>query len=188
MSSPEVLKPSGEHGVEAQNAAGERLKELQENLEKKSEQKENRGERAAEARKATEAVFAKEAGKERSQGGEPSAPSLAHASKKQRQASYQRTMRQIQSEMSGAERTFSKIIHNRAIEKTSDVIGSTVARPNAILSGSVCATFLTLAVFLVARYYGYPLSGFESIGAFIAGWVIGVLYDYFQILFTGKVS
>jgi len=109
-------------------------------------------------------------------------------SKKERSASYKHHMKQLQTELSPTQRTFSKVIHNPIVEKTSDVVGSTIARPNAILSGAMVAFFLVLAVYVVSKFYGYTLSGFESIGAFIIGWVIGLLYDFFKVMITGKTS
>src|SRR5664279_595347 len=107
-------------------------------------------------------------------------------SKSAREASYNATMNQVRGELSAPSRVFSKVIHNKAIEATSDALGNTVARPNAILSGAIVAFTLTLAVYLTAKYYGYPLSGFESIGSFIAGWIVGLLFDYFRVMVTGK--
>lgn len=107
-------------------------------------------------------------------------------SKREREASYQATMKQVRSELSAPSRAFSKIIHNDVVEKVSDVAGATIARPNAILSGAVAAFIITLGVYLVAKEYGYPLSGFESIAAFIVGWVAGLLFDYFRVMITGK--
>lgn len=186
MNSPEIYKPSVENNSEIQDTAGERLKELNEKLEKKSENKENQGEKLDSARKETDAVFSKESGKEQRNGGEPTNPTIVtHATKKQRQTSYDNTMKQIRSEMSTPARTFSKVIHSPVAEKTSDFIGATVARPNAILSGSVFALFATLGIYVTAKYYGYPLSGFETISAFILGWVVGVIYDYLQLMIRG---
>jgi hypothetical protein len=85
-----------------------------------------------------------------------------------------------------ASRAFSKVIHNPAIEKTSEVVGSTIARPNAILSGALFAFLITLLIYVVARANGYPLSGSETIAGFILGWVIGMLYDFFRVMITGK--
>lgn len=108
--------------------------------------------------------------------------------KAERAQSYKRTMTQIQSEMSAPSRTFSKVIHNKAIEKTSEIAGSTVARPNAILAGAVFAFIFTLATYLIAKHYGYQLSGYETIGSFTLGWIAGLLFDYFRIMITGKRS
>jgi len=107
-------------------------------------------------------------------------------SKKERSASYKQHMTHLQSELKPTQRAFSKVIHNPVVEKTSEVVGSTVARPNAILSGAVVAFFLVLAVYIVSKYYGYELSGFESIGAFIVGWILGLLYDFVKVMVTGK--
>lgn len=189
MSSPEILKSNGEHGVEAQNAAAERSKELLTQAERSVESSpEKQAEQAAEARAEAnkEALMSRESGGAESRRPTDSAPSLTHATKRQRNDSYERTMRQIQSEMNASSRTFSKVIHNKTVERVSDVIGSSAARPNAVLAGSVAATFVTLFVFVIAKQYGYQLSGFETIGTFVLGWSLGLVYDYALLLFPRK--
>lgn len=106
--------------------------------------------------------------------------------KTERAASYKRTMKQVQSEMNAPSRIFSKLVHSKFIEKTSDIVGSTIARPNAILSGAISGFVFTLAIYLFAKHYGYPLSGLESIAGFVVGWAVGLLYDYLRIEFTGR--
>lgn len=103
-----------------------------------------------------------------------------------RKASYKKIMKDTRSQMSAPSRTFSKLIHNQAVEKTSEAIGSTVARPYPMLTGAICSFLLTLGLYLWAKYAGYPLSGFETIGAFILGWIIGIIIDYTRIMVTGK--
>lgn len=103
-----------------------------------------------------------------------------------RKKAYNSIIKQTQSELSPASRTFSKIIHNPAIEKASEIAGSTVARPNAILSGAIFAFLITLGIYVIARANGYPLSGSETIAGFIAGWMLGILYDFFKVMITGK--
>lgn len=95
-------------------------------------------------------------------------------------------MESISSHLSPKEQSFSRFIHNKKVEKLSDVTGSTVARPNALLAGSIAAFLLVTAVYLVAKYYGYKLSGFETIGAFALGWVLGMIYDYVRLLIGNK--
>lgn len=104
----------------------------------------------------------------------------------ERHESYNATMQTVRQQMTPAKRVFSKAIHNRAVEATSEVVGKTIARPAAILSGSIAAFIITLAVYMIARYFGYPLSGSETIIAFAGGWLIGLLYDYFRVMITGK--
>jgi hypothetical protein len=101
-----------------------------------------------------------------------------HASSAQKNASYKTTMHAIQSEMRPSARIFSQLIHNPAVEKISSSIGSTLARPNAIVTGSTFAIIAVSSVYAIARTYGYPLSGSETIIAFAIGWVTGLIFDY----------
>lgn len=190
MGNPEILNPGGERGVESQAAAAERSKELLKQVEKSVENSpETKVERVGQARaEAKEALMSREAGgAEKRRTNADTTPSLPHASKKQRKDSYENTMRQIQSEMSKPSKTFSKVIHNKTVERVSETVGASVARPNAVLAGSMMATFLTLFVFIVAKQYGYRLSGFETIATFLLGWAIGLIYDYARLMFAKKV-
>lgn len=107
-------------------------------------------------------------------------------SRSERDESFTSTMNEVRTHMSAPSRTFSKVIHNKVVEKVSDTLGNTVARPNAILSGAVCAFILTLSVYLVAKNLAFELSGFESIGTFVLGWAIGLLYDFLRVMVTGR--
>ena len=49
--------------------------------------------------------------------------------KKDVEASYKKTLENVQDQLSAPSRAFSKVIHNPVVEKTSDAIGNTVARP-----------------------------------------------------------
>ena len=188
MGNPEILK-GNESTVEAQNAAAERSKELLKHSEKSVESNtENKAERLDHARREAKEVFSKEAGKESRRGGEPTFSSIHQATKKELESSYQATMEHIRGEMNSASRTFSKLIHAPAIEKTSELIGSSFARPNAVLAGSSTALVLVTLTYVVARTFGYQLSGFETIGAFILGWTLGIIYDYVRIMAFGHRS
>lgn len=118
----------------------------------------------------------------------PAVKRMGVSSKKQRAANFDKEMTSVRTHLTPTQRGFSKLIHNPTVEKTSEVIGSTIARPNAILAGGIVAFAAVLAVWLLAKHYGYVLSGFETIGAFIVGWVFGILYDFFRVMITGKKS
>lgn len=189
MGNPEIVAPNSERSPESRDAAAERSKELRTAAEQSGESTpEGRSERAAEARRAAhEALLGRESGgAEKRRAHSDVTPALGHASKRQRKDSYQATMKQIQSEMTTSSRTFSKVIHNKSVERLSDAVGASVARPNAVLAGSIMATFLTLFVFMVAKQYGYRLSGFETIGTFILGWSLGLIYDYARLMFSTR--
>lgn len=105
---------------------------------------------------------------------------------KDRDASFVATMSEVQTHMTPASRSFSRVIHNKTVEKVSETTAATIARPNAILSGAVMAFIVTLALYLIAKNLGYVLSGFETIGAFVFGWVLGIAFDFLKVMITGR--
>lgn len=158
----------------------ERLSNSPENtVEKRAENSQEAGKDALEVAKSAEKQQLKTEQ-------EASAPERGPINKLDRDQSYKKVMSETRQHMSPASRSFSKVIHNKAIEKTSETLGKTIARPNAILAGGVSAFILSLGVYLVARYFGYPLSGTETIAAFAIGWLIGILYDYLRVMITGR--
>lgn len=161
---PEILDRKAEK-------AGETSEEAEKNIEKAREEVNK------------EAISGREVsgGENKQKGDDSTAP--VHRSRKE---SYNHTMKTVRSEMSAPARAFSKVIHNPVVERTSEVVGSTVARPNAILSGSLCAALAVLGLYLVARHYGFALSGSETIAAFIIGWAIGIMFDLLRGMITGK--
>lgn len=190
MNNPEQFNSSAEYGAESQQAAGERGVELQKQQEKSAESSpEQHVERVESARHETEAVFSREASSER-KGHEPSgfARAVKKVTHQERLAAYRQTMSHIRSEMSTPARVFSKFIHQRNVERASGILGNTVARPNAVLSGSTSALVLVSALYVIAKLFGYPLSGFETIGAFVFGWIIGLSYDYARTMMTGRTQ
>lgn len=184
---------------DAQNERIENTPEIsQEHYERAAEAVENKaekgvenGEKQAERAKneALEQAISVESGSaERKKRETSAAPKKKHRniSRKEKDASFDRHMTSVRTHMTAPERTFSKFIHAKPVEATSEFVGSTIARPNAILAGAMVAFFAVLGVYLTAKYLGYPLSGFETIGAFIVGWILGILYDFFKVMITGK--
>lgn len=184
---PERLSPAAEKLAENAEAAGEQLEKLKNKVEAAGEHIDDSGERAEAARHdAIEALKGRDKSTERKAASDGAGPALPRITKAQRAASYRQSMRRIQAEMSPLQRNFSKVIHSPVIEKGSEVVSETFARPNAILAGSGTALVLVTAVYIIARTYGYPLSGFETIGAFTFGWIIGLTFDFVKVMVTGK--
>ena len=178
--------PEANELTEASQAANERLRDDRERaVDRLKKTEESKAEKAREnidkaiETKDREKTTETEAATERQ-------PKRQFRTKKTLDASFKTQMKDARREMSAPSRAFSKLIHNKAVEKTSEAIGSTVARPNAILSGSIAAFALTAGLYFWAKYVGYPLSGFETIGAFIIGWLVGMIIDFTRIMFTGK--
>jgi len=184
----ERINERGNERLSTPEVSAEHYERVAENYEQKSEAKVESAERQAQKAKheALEQAISVERGSSEHKKTPSSTTKRRGISKKERDASFHQRMKSVQKDMSTSERAFSKFIHVRPVEKASEVIGSTVARPNAILSGAVVAFVAVLVIYLTAKYFGYPLSGFETIGAFIVGWIIGLLYDFFRVMLTGK--
>lgn len=103
----------------------------------------------------------------------------------ERNQAFRTTMGQAQSHMNLPQRLLSRTLHSRAVSILSDSIGGTLARPIALLSGVLIAIVATASMYIAAKYYGYTLSGSEPIVAFGAGWVIGGIIEYTQVLLRG---
>jgi hypothetical protein len=176
-----------EVNTEALEKAGEEHRErLREDLERAKDHKEDLDEARHEALEKASSIEHEKKEEDKQREVSPAEKRKGPIGKAEREASFNTTMQEVQSQMSGPSRAFSKVIHNKTVEKVSEVAGDTIARPNAMLSGAIFAFLLTLAVYLVAKNLGYPLSGFETIGAFILGWVIGILYDFLKVMITGR--
>lgn len=189
MSDPERLK-NPENSVESSEAAKQQLEKLSNSPENSVELSPRDAEVLAERARteALESAISVEAGgAEKSQDKPTSKVSRKRSiSKQHKEESFKKQMKDVRSQMPPVSKAFSKVVHNKVIEKTSEVVGSTVARPNAILAGAFTSFILTLIVYVVAKNVGYKLSGFETIAAFAIGWLIGILYDYLRIIITGK--
>ncbi|HMH70561.1 MAG TPA: hypothetical protein VK502_04120 [Candidatus Saccharimonadales bacterium] len=189
---PEAINPGPEkrkEDIEAIERAGaERREQLREQFEQEKSH-EKTPEEVDTARHEVEKVThetEKKAELDKTRETSPAERRSSLHSKAERDASFNMTMDEVHTQMSAPSRAFSKIIHNKTVERVSDATAATIARPNAILSGAVFAFVLTLGVYLVAKNLGYPLSGFETIGAFVLGWIIGILYDFLKVMITGR--
>lgn len=175
-----------DHDVFKQSAS-EHLSRLREKFEKEDEAAATREKNIADVQaEAVKSAESQESAKYSEHA--KSSPQERHGpiTKQQLDRQFEHTMKYVREELPKSSRTFSKIIHNKPIEKASDFLSTTIARPNAMLAGAIGAFTLTLAIYIFAKTMGYRLSGFEPIAAFIIGWIIGQLYDYFKIMITGK--
>ncbi len=172
--------------AELEKAGAEHRERLREDLERAKEHKEDLDEARHEALEKASSIEREKKEDDKQREVSPAEKRKGPIGKAEREASFNATMKEVQSQMSGSSRAFSKVIHNKTVEKISEVAGDTIARPNAILSGAIFAFLLTLAVYLIAKNIGFQLSGFESIGTFLLGWVIGIVYDFLKVMITGR--
>jgi hypothetical protein len=184
MTTPEHFPDKPELSQEVEPKTAERQLERREKLPSGPEHERGREQEANEAR--IEAYKEAKAAAEHTADGHESEEPKTFIASAERDRSYRQTLNEVQRQMSAPSRAFSKVIHNKAVEKVSDIAGSTIGRPNAVLAGAICAFVLVLGLYVHARYSGYALSGSETIAAFIIGWLVGLLFDLLRGLFKGK--
>ncbi len=107
---------------------------------------------------------------------EPAAPA-SFVARVNHVVNYSQTMQSVQRHLSPVSQSFSKIIHSPVIETTSEVLEKTVLRPSVTNGALWTAAIVGLFFYLVARHYGYVLSGSELLLSLIAGGLIGGLLE-----------
>lgn len=88
---------------------------------------------------------------------------------------YAQTMASMQRQLSPLSRSFSKVIHAPIVEKTSEALENTVARPSLNVGATWTALIVGAVFYFTARHFGYTLSGSELLFSFIVGAALGLL-------------
>ncbi len=104
----------------------------------------------------------------------PKAKPAASYTKKEKAAVYKKEVKMVQAQLPRRSRTFSKVIHNPAVEKVSDVAGKTVLRPSALIGGSVVGLAAGITVYAIARYYNYGMPNWLLPILLLLGALLGV--------------
>jgi hypothetical protein len=97
--------------------------------------------------------------------------------KQEKKLAYKKQIKKVQSQLPRGSRAFSKVVHNPVIETISDATAKTIFRPSALIGGSVTGLVLGLIIYLVARYYGYPISTMTLVLLLIIGAILGVIVE-----------
>lgn len=192
MANPEIEKSSsaerGEKGPELRASKAELKRATQAEKEAAEKDLAARGEKAEKAiaaeqekTKETETVMKKErGGAERKKDKEPtSAPRVRPKpkTKQERDTVYKTEMKQVQAQLSPTARTFSKVIHNSAVEKVSDAAERTVMRPSALIGGATLGLILGAVVYFIARANNYLLGNLEIVALFLIGAAVGIVVE-----------
>jgi F0F1-type ATP synthase membrane subunit b/b' len=152
----------------------ERLQEHRENAAEKAG-KQHQHEQASVRHEVHEhAVPASEYSKPQSEKRQP----LPVNTKADKERGFNTIMHHARAQMSKPEQTFSKFIHAPVVEKTSEVLGKTVARPSGIAGAAIAACIGLLSVYSVAKYAGFQLSGSEMPFLLIIGFAAGLFIEW----------
>lgn len=98
--------------------------------------------------------------------------------KKDKKVAFDTIMHDVRTNMSKPEQTFSKLIHQPVVEKTSEIAGKTIARPSGIAGAALAACIGLLSIYSVARFAGFQLSGSEMPLLLALGFIAGMLAEF----------
>lgn len=173
--------PTPEHHRSAEHHADherKHLKELQEKAEKTTEASSDSIESIKRSIESTAL-----SGKEYSVGEKETKQSHTFGvTKHLKKDAYKRVLKKTQTHLSTPERTFSKAIHNPAVDKVSDVASKTVARPSGILFGGIGAFIGSLVVFYISKRSGFAYNYLLFLLIFIGGYLLGLIVELFYRL------
>jgi len=90
---------------------------------------------------------------------------------------FSRAMTRVRKKLSLPSRTFSKVIHVSTIDKSSEFISKTIARPSGMLAGSLLAFIGTSALLWVTKFNGYEYNYLVVIILFVGGMILGITVE-----------
>lgn len=104
--------------------------------------------------------------------------------RKEKEQTYKHTLHSVQRELpTRFTRSFSKVIHQPLIEKTSEITGKTIFRPSLMLGATIGALLGGSIFYLLAKRYGFPISGSEFLLFGLVGGVLGLAGEGLRYLF-----
>ncbi len=178
--SAEQIKSSTESGENGEKLAAE-LKEIA-SAEKANNLSETSAEKAPQS--SERAKEAREVIKQQEGEPEPANTSEAASNPASRihqvlnhRLNYAQTLASVQRKLNPISRNFSQVIHTPVVEKTSEALESTVARPSVLLGSTWTALIVGTIFYLTARHYGYTLSGSELLFSFVVGALLGLVLE-----------
>ena len=91
--------------------------------------------------------------------------------------SYHETMASVQTKLSPVSRSFSRVIHAPAVEKTSEALETTLMRPSVALGAVITAVIVGGIFYYFAHRYGYAMRGSELLASLVVGGVLGLAVE-----------
>ena len=177
MSAEKLSNHNSKESLKPHEVSKEHLEKLDTKLEKEIEQSGGNPENdVLEARRSIEqqAVSGKETMPDSSE--KSSSTSITKAEKTR---TYKMTMNRMQSKLSPTSKSFSKFIHTPFVEKSSEVLGASVARPSGILGAGIIGFVGFTTVIYFAKRNGFEISNRYALVVilFVGGWALGLLVE-----------
>lgn len=83
-------------------------------------------------------------------------------------------MAHVYRDVSKFDHVMSRVVHRPAVERMSDLIGATIARPSGLVGAALCGSLGLLLIYLTAKNIGFSLSGSEMPLLLITGFLFGL--------------
>ncbi len=94
-----------------------------------------------------------------------------------KELTFSRKLVRIRKRLSLPDRALSGVIHQPTVERVSEVVGKTIARPSGLLGGGIAAFFGTFGLLYVTRQYGYEFNYLAFVLLFVAGFALGATIE-----------
>ena len=93
---------------------------------------------------------------------------------------------QIRSKLSPADKLTSKAIHQRQIQRISDITAKTIARPYGLIVGGALAFIGSLVYYLFSKYYGLHYYSIVFLVLFLSGYILSLVIEIIIKSFVKK--
>jgi hypothetical protein len=100
-----------------------------------------------------------------------------YVDKKMKADSLKQELAAVRKQLPKSQQTLSRVVHNKGVQKVSEVGEKTFARPQALLFGGFFAVVSSCALYLTAKYIGFQYNYLVSIMCFVGGYVIGLIAE-----------
>lgn len=90
---------------------------------------------------------------------------------------YLRAMTRVRKHLSLPSKAFSKVVHSKAVERPSEIIGNTVARPSGMLGGAFVAAVGSSILLWITKHYGYEYNYLAVVLLFVIGLTLGLAVE-----------
>jgi len=99
---------------------------------------------------------------------------------------YYSILNDIRGDLNWPQRAFSRFIHARGMDRLNDILLKTLARPMALLVGSLASLASQIITITLAKNYGYSYNYLLFLPAFLAGYLLELIIEYVAIFLSVK--
>lgn len=98
---------------------------------------------------------------------------------------YRQSLDHANHNLSVTDRLFSNIAHSKLLELASEIGAKTIARPNAVLGGSILMVFGGLTAFIIAKYVGFELPFSILVVLYTTGFILSIALEIIYKIVKG---